>query len=53
MDGSGKDEAPSLEDTEITLKEVTRILREENPDCIVLTAGDLLLAAQDVHGKMT
>ena len=29
-----------------------RLLREENPDCIVLTAGDLLLAAQDVHGKI-
>ncbi len=27
-------------------------LREENPDCIVLTAGDLLLAAQDVQGQI-
>ncbi|WP_292995106.1 zincin-like metallopeptidase domain-containing protein [Nitrosomonas sp.] len=29
-----------------------KALREENPDCIVLTAGDLLLAAQDVHGQI-
>ncbi|MBS0588763.1 MAG: DUF1738 domain-containing protein [Proteobacteria bacterium] len=29
-----------------------RVLREEHPDSIVLTAGDLLLAAQDVHGKI-
>jgi putative DNA primase/helicase len=32
-------------------QEVKR-LREENPDCIVLTAGDLLLAAQDIHGQI-
>lgn len=41
MDGSGKDEAPSLEDTEITLKEVTRILREENPDIVLLQEVDV------------
>jgi len=29
-----------------------KALREENPDCIVLSAGDLLLAAQDVHGQI-
>ncbi len=29
-----------------------KALREENPDCIVLTAGDLLLAAQDIHGQI-
>ncbi len=29
-----------------------KALREENPDCIVLTAGDLLLAVQDVHGQI-
>jgi putative DNA primase/helicase len=29
-----------------------KALREENPDSIVLTAGDLLLAAQDVHGQI-
>ena len=29
-----------------------RLLREENPDSIVLTAGDLLLAAQDVDGQI-
>ncbi|MDE2388204.1 MAG: toprim domain-containing protein, partial [Betaproteobacteria bacterium] len=29
-----------------------RLLREENPDSIVLTAGDLLLAVQDVHGQI-
>ncbi|QOJ24438.1 MAG: DUF1738 domain-containing protein [Gammaproteobacteria bacterium] len=29
-----------------------KVLREENPDSIVLTAGDLLLAAQDVHGQI-
>ncbi len=32
-------------------QEVKR-LREENPDSIVLTAGDLLLVAQDVHGQI-
>ncbi len=32
-------------------QEVKR-LRAENPDSIVLSAGDLLLAAQDVHGKI-
>ncbi len=32
-------------------QEVKR-LREENPDNIVLTAGDLLLAAQDIHGQI-
>ena len=32
-------------------QEVKR-LRKENPDSIVLTAGDLLLAAQDVHGQI-
>lgn len=41
MDGSGKDEAPSLEDTETTLKEVTRILREENPDIVLLQEVDV------------
>ncbi len=29
-----------------------KVLREEYPDSIVLTAGDLLLAAQDVHGQI-
>jgi putative DNA primase/helicase len=29
-----------------------KALREENPNSIVLTAGDLLLAAQDVHGQI-
>jgi len=29
-----------------------RLLRVEYPDSIVLTAGDLLLAAQDVHGQI-
>jgi putative DNA primase/helicase len=29
-----------------------KALREENPDSIVLTAGDLLLAAQDIHGQI-
>jgi putative DNA primase/helicase len=29
-----------------------KLLREENPDSIVLSAGDLLLAAQDVHGQI-
>ncbi|PTQ87294.1 zincin-like metallopeptidase domain-containing protein [Nitrosomonas ureae] len=29
-----------------------KVLRDENPDSIVLTAGDLLLAAQDVHGQI-
>jgi len=29
-----------------------KVLRDENPDSIVLTAGDLLLAAQDVDGQI-
>jgi putative DNA primase/helicase len=29
-----------------------RLLRVEYPDSIVLTAGDLLLAAQDIHGQI-
>jgi antirestriction protein ArdC/phage/plasmid primase-like uncharacterized protein len=29
-----------------------KVLRDENPDNIVLTAGDLLLAAHDVHGQI-
>ena len=29
-----------------------RLLREEYPDNIVLTAGDLLLSAQDIHGQI-
>ncbi|HRB96172.1 MAG TPA: zincin-like metallopeptidase domain-containing protein [Nitrosomonas sp.] len=29
-----------------------KMLRDENPDSIVLTAGDLLLAAQDLHGQI-
>ncbi|MER0204511.1 MAG: DUF1738 domain-containing protein [Nitrosomonas sp.] len=29
-----------------------KALREEYPDSIVLTAGDLLLAAQDIHGQI-
>ncbi|MDP3215305.1 MAG: DUF5710 domain-containing protein, partial [Deltaproteobacteria bacterium] len=29
-----------------------KVLRDENPDSIVLTAGDLLLAAHDVHGQI-
>ncbi len=29
-----------------------KVLREENPNSIVLSAGDLLLAAQDVHGQI-
>jgi len=29
-----------------------RLLREENPDNIVLTAGDLLLAVQDINGQI-
>ena len=29
-----------------------KALREENPNGIVLSAGDLLLAAQDVHGQI-
>lgn len=41
MDGSGKDEAPSLEDTEFTLTEVARVLREENPDIVLLQEVDV------------
>lgn len=41
MDGSGKDEAPSLADTELTLKEVTRVLNDENPDIILLQEVDV------------
>ncbi|MCE7915638.1 MAG: DUF1738 domain-containing protein [Nitrosomonas sp. PRO4] len=29
-----------------------KVLREEYPDSIVLTAGDLLLSAQDIHGQI-
>ncbi|PXW83272.1 antirestriction protein ArdC [Nitrosomonas sp. Nm84] len=29
-----------------------KLLREENPDSIVLTAGDLLLSAQDIQGQI-
>ncbi|MBS0425123.1 MAG: DUF1738 domain-containing protein [Proteobacteria bacterium] len=29
-----------------------KALREEYPDSLVFTAGDLLLAAQDIHGKI-
>ena len=29
-----------------------RLLREDYPDNIVLTAGDLLLSAQDIHGQI-
>ncbi|MBP6366921.1 MAG: DUF1738 domain-containing protein [Nitrosomonas sp.] len=29
-----------------------KVLRDENPESIVLTAGDLLLAAQDIHGQI-
>ncbi|MER0171858.1 MAG: toprim domain-containing protein, partial [Nitrosomonas sp.] len=29
-----------------------KLLREEHPDSIVLTAGDLLLSAQDIHGQI-
>ncbi len=29
-----------------------KLLREKHPDSIVLTAGDLLLSAQDVHGQI-
>lgn len=29
-----------------------RLLREEYPDSLVFTAGDLLLAAQDIHGQI-
>jgi len=29
-----------------------KVLRDENPNSIVLSAGDLLLAAQDVHGQI-
>ncbi|MEK7791542.1 MAG: DUF5710 domain-containing protein, partial [Pseudomonadota bacterium] len=29
-----------------------KALREEHPDSLVFTAGDLLLAAQDVHGQI-
>jgi putative DNA primase/helicase len=29
-----------------------KVLREEYPDSLIFTAGDLLLAAQDVHGQI-
>jgi putative DNA primase/helicase len=29
-----------------------RLLREEYPDSLVFTAGDLLLAAQDIYGQI-
>jgi endonuclease/exonuclease/phosphatase family metal-dependent hydrolase len=41
IDGSGKDEAPSREDQAITLKEVTRVIREENPDVVLLQEVDV------------
>lgn len=41
VDGSGKDEAPSREDVKITLNEVTRIIRDENPDVVLLQEVDV------------
>ncbi len=40
LDGSGKDERPSPEDIQITLKEVARVIKEENPDIINLQELD-------------
>lgn len=34
LDGSGKDERPSPEDIQITLKEVARVIKAENPDIL-------------------
>jgi len=33
-------------------RQEVKALREEYPDSIVLTAGDLLLSAQDIHGQI-
>ncbi|MEY4615529.1 MAG: hypothetical protein RJB66_489 [Pseudomonadota bacterium] len=40
-DGSGKDEAPSREDIKITLNEVTRIIKDESPDVVLLQEVDV------------
>jgi endonuclease/exonuclease/phosphatase family metal-dependent hydrolase len=41
IDGSGKDEAPSLADTKITLSEVVRIIKDEDPDLVLLQEVDV------------
>lgn len=41
IDGSGKDEAPSREDMKITLDEVVRVIRNENPDVVLLQEVDV------------
>ncbi len=40
LDGSGKDERPSAEDIQITLKEAARIIMDENPDVLLLQEVD-------------
>lgn len=40
LDGSGPDIMPSKQDTEATIKEVARIIKDENPDIILLQEVD-------------
>lgn len=39
--GSGKDEAPSSEDVQLNLQEVVRIIKDENPDFVLLQEVDV------------
>ncbi len=41
IDGSGKDEAPSQADVKITLDEVVRVIRNEDPDFVLLQEVDV------------
>jgi len=40
LDGSGPDERPSPEDIALTLKETARVIRDENPDIVMLQEVD-------------
>lgn len=41
VNGSGTDEAPSAKDQQLTLGEVVRVLKEENPDIVLLQEVDV------------
>lgn len=41
IDGSGKDERPLLKDTQVTLAEMTRVIKEEDPDLLLLQEVDV------------
>jgi len=51
-DGSGPDERPSAKDIAITLNEAARVIREEDPDIILLQEVDCGAKRTDYHDQL-